>query len=159
MSAAVPAVSPLVTAAVGAARLDVCIADITTLAVDAIAIDQEFGKMSKLQAPPLGAVFGCHLDAVDLHRGELSHETETFPETLHGARRKVSDKQEYGLMEHSLQHLPNDRARQALSLKSEVALARSCSDVFWGSRKQNDERDQTRSSERLNHKRSCSPGA
>src|SRR5207342_3449036 len=36
MSAAIPAVSPLVTAAVGAARLDVCIADITTLAVDAI---------------------------------------------------------------------------------------------------------------------------
>jgi O-acetyl-ADP-ribose deacetylase (regulator of RNase III) len=36
MSAAVPAVSPLITAAVGAARLDVCIADITTLAVDAI---------------------------------------------------------------------------------------------------------------------------
>src|SRR5437660_7088149 len=36
MSAAIPAVSPLVTAVVGAARLDVCIADITTLAVDAI---------------------------------------------------------------------------------------------------------------------------
>src|SRR5260370_37131549 len=36
MSAAIPAVSPLVTAAVGAAWLDVCIADITTLAVDAI---------------------------------------------------------------------------------------------------------------------------
>src|SRR5437660_895408 len=36
MSAAIPAVSPLVTAAVGTARFDVCIADITTLAVDAI---------------------------------------------------------------------------------------------------------------------------
>src|SRR6266568_5021570 len=36
MSAAIPAGSPLVTAVVGAARLDVCIADITTLAVDAI---------------------------------------------------------------------------------------------------------------------------
>src|SRR5437660_710658 len=36
MSAAIPAVSPLVTAVVGAARLDVCIADITTLDVDAI---------------------------------------------------------------------------------------------------------------------------
>jgi O-acetyl-ADP-ribose deacetylase len=36
MSAAIPAVSPLVTAVVGAAQLDVCIADITTLAVDAI---------------------------------------------------------------------------------------------------------------------------
>src|SRR6266566_3558079 len=36
MSAAIPAVSPLVTAVVGAARLDVCIADITTLNVDAI---------------------------------------------------------------------------------------------------------------------------
>jgi O-acetyl-ADP-ribose deacetylase (regulator of RNase III) len=36
MAAAVPAVSPLVTAAVGAARLDVGIADITTLAADAI---------------------------------------------------------------------------------------------------------------------------
>src|ERR1700738_2148267 len=36
MSAAIPAVSPLITAVVGAARLDVCMADITTLAVDAI---------------------------------------------------------------------------------------------------------------------------
>ena len=36
MSAGIPTVSPLVTAVVGAARLDVCIADITTLAVDAI---------------------------------------------------------------------------------------------------------------------------
>src|SRR6266852_5805020 len=36
MSAAVPAISPLVTAAVGTVRLDVCIADITSLAVDAI---------------------------------------------------------------------------------------------------------------------------
>ncbi len=61
-------------------------------------------------------------------------------------------------MEHSLQYLTNDWAPQALSLKSEVALARSCCDVFWGSRKQNDERDQTKSSERLNHKRSWSPG-
>jgi O-acetyl-ADP-ribose deacetylase len=33
---AVPSISPLVTAAVGAAQLDVCIADITTLRVDAI---------------------------------------------------------------------------------------------------------------------------
>jgi O-acetyl-ADP-ribose deacetylase (regulator of RNase III) len=36
VSAAIPAISPLVTAAVGTARLDVCIADITTLTVDAI---------------------------------------------------------------------------------------------------------------------------
>jgi O-acetyl-ADP-ribose deacetylase len=36
MSTATPAVSPLVTAAVGTARLDVCIADITTFSVDAI---------------------------------------------------------------------------------------------------------------------------
>src|SRR5439155_23606315 len=85
--------------------------------------------------------------------------TETFPETRHGAMRKISDKQEDRLMEHSLQYLPNDWARQAFSLKSEVALARSCSDVFWGSRKQDNERDQTKSSERLNHKRSWSPGA
>ncbi len=61
-------------------------------------------------------------------------------------------------MEQSLQCVPNHWAPQALSLKSEVALAESCSDVFWGSRKQNDERDQTKSRERLNHKRSCSPG-
>jgi len=58
--------------------------------------------------PPFGWVFGCHLDAVDLHRGKLSHETETFPETRHGAMRKVSDKQEDRLMEHSLQYLTND---------------------------------------------------
>jgi O-acetyl-ADP-ribose deacetylase len=36
VSAAIPAISPLVTAAIGTARLDVCIADITTLTVDAI---------------------------------------------------------------------------------------------------------------------------
>src|SRR5438045_7027461 len=36
MSAAIPAVSPLVSAVVGAARIDVCVADITALAVDAI---------------------------------------------------------------------------------------------------------------------------
>jgi O-acetyl-ADP-ribose deacetylase (regulator of RNase III) len=36
MSAAIPAVSPLITAVVGAARLDVCMADITTLAADTI---------------------------------------------------------------------------------------------------------------------------
>jgi O-acetyl-ADP-ribose deacetylase len=34
--AVIPGIAPLVTAAVGAARLDVCVADITTLAADAI---------------------------------------------------------------------------------------------------------------------------
>jgi len=36
MRAVIPGIAPLVTAAVGAARLDVCVADITTLAADAI---------------------------------------------------------------------------------------------------------------------------
>src|ERR1700732_1473911 len=36
MSAAIPAVSPLITAVVGAARLDCCMAGITTLAADTI---------------------------------------------------------------------------------------------------------------------------
>jgi O-acetyl-ADP-ribose deacetylase len=36
ISAAVPGISPLISAAIGPARLDVCVADITTLAADAI---------------------------------------------------------------------------------------------------------------------------
>ena len=36
MRAVIPGIAPLVTTAVGAARLDVCVADITTLAADAI---------------------------------------------------------------------------------------------------------------------------